>query len=143
MLEMLWTFMVVHPIFINVSIHLWILLTSRILVSCSLLPFCACFLIYFSCGNDTCGTYTLCLLVGTNAGIANGAILPFIILCACAFVHSYFFLTPNHEAPHFSTLFFLLRSFLGDFFITFSLFSNAACISSLVLLTLACGFSFW
>jgi hypothetical protein len=39
-----------------------------------------------------------------------------------------------------------LRSFPGDFAITFFLFSNVACIFSLVLLTLACGFcgfSFW
>jgi hypothetical protein len=43
-------------------------------------------------------------------------------------------------------MFFLLRAFLGDFATTFLLFSNVACISYLVFLTLACGFcgfSFW
>jgi hypothetical protein len=37
-------------------------------------------------------------------------------------------------------LFFLLKALLGDFVVAFLLFSNVDCISSLVLLTLACVF---
>jgi hypothetical protein len=33
-----------------------------------------------------------------------------------------------------------LKAFFGDFVVAFLLFSNVVCISSLVLLTLACGF---
>jgi hypothetical protein len=43
-------------------------------------------------------------------------------------------------------MFFLVRTLIGDSATTFLLFSNVACISSLILLTLAygfCGFSFW
>jgi hypothetical protein len=55
-------------------------------------------------------------------------------------VLSYFFLTPHLEVPPYSTLLFLFRAFLGNFVATFLLFSNVVYISSLVLLTLVCGF---
>ncbi len=115
--------------------------TSRNLVSCSLLIFCLCSLIYFSCGNDICGISAFCLPIG----IANGAILPFIIFLAITSMFSYSFLTPDLEAPPSSILFFLLRT-LGDFAAIFFLFSNVAYMSSLVLLTLVhgfCGLFFW
>jgi hypothetical protein len=49
------------------------------LVSCSLLTFCLCSLICFSCEDDIYGTSTLCLSTYTNVGIGDGAILPLII----------------------------------------------------------------
>jgi hypothetical protein len=59
---------------------------------------------------------------------------------------SYSFLTHDPKAPPSLTLFFLLKALFGDSVSTFRVFSNATYISSLVLLTLACGFygfSFW
>ncbi len=56
------------------------------------------------------------------------------------------FLIHEFEVAPSSILFFLLRTPLGDYVIIFLLFFNAAYISSLVLLTLDCGFygfSFW
>jgi hypothetical protein len=49
------------------------------LVSCSLLTFCLYSLICLSCGNDICGTSTLCLSTHTNVGIGDGACEPWII----------------------------------------------------------------
>jgi hypothetical protein len=58
---------------------------------------------------------------------------------------TYYFLTPNLEAPLSLALFFLLRALLKDYVAIFLLFSNATYISFLIPLTLAygfCGFSF-
>ncbi len=140
------------------------------LVSCSPLTFC---LYSFNClsyENVICGTSCLCSLrclsykyviygtsviclvaytiIGTThtiVGIIDGSILPFINFYALSYVLSYSFFTPKLEAFPFSTLFFVLKAFLGEFDVAFFLFSNVVCISSLVLLTLVggfCGFSF-
>ncbi len=69
-----------------------------------------------------------------------------ITLCALIFILSCSLLTPKPKAPPSLALFFLLRTFFGDYIVAFFLFSNATYISSLVLFTLAsgfCGFSFW
>ncbi len=113
--------------------------TFGILVSVSFI-FCLFFFIYFSYGIDICGASTFCLLTCTNVGIIDGALFPLIILWALAYVISYSFLAFDHEVPPSSTLLFLFKTLLRDFAITFLLFSNVTCISSLVLLTLVCGF---
>ncbi len=110
------------------------------LVSLSFLIFFLYSLICLSYGNNICGALTLCLLNYTNVGIANGSTFPFVIFWALNSVLSYFFLTPHLEVPPYSTLLFLFRAFLGNFVATFLLFSNVVYISSLVLLTLVCGF---
>lgn len=66
--------------------------------------------------------------------------LPFIILWPLPSMLSYFFFTLNPKVPPSSTLAFLFRALLGNFGTTFLMFSNATCISSLVFLTLVCGF---
>ncbi len=83
-----------------------------------------------------------CLLPKSNSPYSNSQ-LPWseiTHLCALKFVLSCSFFTPQPEAPPSSTLFFLLRAFLGKFVATFFLFSNVVCISSLVLLTLVGDF---
>ncbi len=146
---MLWTFMAVHPVFINVPICLWMLFylwNPSIMFFLGLCVYSLICLSCGSCGDDICGTSTLFLPSCMNVSIVDGAILPFIIFWTHAFVFSYCFLFLNLKAPPSLAFLFFLRSFPGDFAITFFLFSNVACIFSLVLLTLACGFcgfSFW
>ncbi len=92
---------------------------------------------------------TTCTIVDTGVttvGTANGSTLPLIIIYALKYVLSCSLFILEFEAPPSSTLFFLLRTILGEFAETFFLFSSAAYISSLVLLTLVgnfCGFTFW
>ncbi len=81
----------------------------------------------------------------TAIGTVNGSILPLIIFYALTFVLSCSFFTPKPKAPHSSTLFFFLRTFLGESIVVLFLLSSVVCISSLVLLTLVgglCGLSF-
>ncbi len=94
------------------------------LVSLSFLIFYFCFLICLSCKDDVCGVSTLYLLTCTNVSIVDGAPLLLIIFWALAFVISFFFLTPDLEAPPSSILFFLFRALLKDFVTVFLLFSN-------------------
>jgi len=110
------------------------------LVSFSFFIICLCSLIRLSCEDNIYDASALCLLACTNVGITNGATLPFIILWPLASVLSYSFLAPNPKVPPSSTLPFLFRTLLGNFATTFLMFSNATCISSLVLLTLVYGF---
>ncbi len=124
-------FVVVHPVFIYVSIRRGCSSTSGDLVSCSLFTFCLCSFICLSCGNDIYGILTLCLLACTNVGTTDGATLPLIIFWALASMFSYFFFILDHEAPPSSIMFFLLKTFLGDFVVVFLMFSNVVCISML------------
>jgi hypothetical protein len=66
--------------------------------------------------------------------------VPFIIFCAFESMLSFSLFTPKLEAPPSSTLFFLLRTFFGEFVATFFLFFSVIYISSLILLTLVSGF---
>ncbi len=139
-------------------------------MSCSLLTPQLCSCNCFSFGNVICGicclyspcclsygdviygtvgvyltTYTTSGTTLTTIGIANGSILPLIIFYAFKFVLSYSLFILQPKAPPSSTLFFLLKTFLGKSTTIFFLFFNALSISSLVLLTLAsglCGLSF-
>ncbi len=145
MLEMLWTFMAIHPVFINVPISLWMFLTLWNLGTILFFTFFLYSLIYLSCGDDIYGTSTFYLPISTN-GTIDGATLPLIIFWACASMLSCFFLTLDPKAPPSSILFFFLRALLGNFATTLFLYSNVTCISSLILLALTygfCGFSFW
>jgi hypothetical protein len=110
------------------------------MVSSSFLIFCFYFLICHSCGNNIYGASALCLPDYTNVGTTNGATFPLIIFWALASILSYSFLTPHLEVEPSSTLLFLFKALLGNFVITFLLFSNVAYISSLVCLTLVYGF---
>jgi hypothetical protein len=143
---MLWTFMVVHLVFINVPICQWIFLNlcyfSIMLSLDPLLLFLQLSLLW----NDIYGTFALYLPTCTSVDTTNGVILLIIIFWAHASIPSYFFLTLDHEAPPSSTLFFLLRGFLGDSIVAFFIFSIVIYIFFFILLTLACGFygfSFW
>jgi hypothetical protein len=81
----------------------------------------------------------------TIVSTVNGSTLPLIIFCAFKFVLYYSFVTLEPKVPPSSTLFFFLRTFLGESTVAFFLFSNAIYISSLVLLALVggfCGLSF-
>ncbi len=110
------------------------------LISLSFLIFCLCFLICLSYGVDICDASTFYLPTCTNVGIANGATFLLIIFWAFASMLSCSFLAPTPEVPPSSTLFFLFRAPLRNFVAIFLLFSNVIYISSLVLLTLVCGF---
>ncbi len=115
-------------------------------VSCYLLTFYLYSFCCRFCGDDIYGTSALCLPTYTNVGTANGGTLPLIIFWAHVFMLSCSFLTFDPKAPPSSALFLLLKALLKDSTTTFLLFSNAAYISSLILLTLAYGFyrfSFW
>ncbi len=104
-----------------------------------------CSLDYLSYGNVICGIIVVCLIACTTISTADGSILPLIIFYALKYVLSCSFYTPQLEAPPSLTLFFLLRTLLGEFDVAFFLFFSVVCISSLVLLTLAggfCGLSF-
>jgi hypothetical protein len=99
-----------------------------------------------SCGIIICDIYVICLVAYTIIGIANGSTLPLIIFCAFICVLSCSFFTPKHEALPSSTLFFLLRTFIGKYVASFFLFSNDVYISSPILKILVgglSGFSFW
>jgi hypothetical protein len=139
-------------------------------VSCSLFTSWLYSLNFLSCEDAICSTSSLCSLrcvsngisiygifvvylttctivdTGvTTVGTANGSTLPLIIIYALKYVLSCSLFILEFEAPPSSTLFFLLRTLLGEFAETFFLFSSAAYISSLVLLTLVgnfCGFTF-
>ncbi len=109
---------------------------------------CLYFFSCISCEHFICGTTTICLTAYTtisstltSIGNVDGSTLPLIIFCAFKFVLSCSLFIPKDDALPSSTLFFLLKTLLGDFVATFFLFSNATCISFLVLLTLACGFN--
>ncbi len=138
---------------------------SRKLMSCTLLTSCLYSLNCLSYGDVICGTsylYSLnCLSCGdviydtfviymaayttfgttrTIVGITNGSTLPLIIFYAFVYVLSCsLFILESKVLPS-STLFFFLKAILGEFAITFFLFSNVVYISSLVLLTLVGGF---
>ncbi len=133
--------MVIHLVFINVPIYLWILflnlLNLAIMLPLDLLPlfpnlsFLWRWYLWYLCILPPClyhcWHYKRCHH-------------PPHLFWTCAFVPSYFFLTHDPKAPPSSALFFFLKTLLGDCIITFLIFSNATYISSLVLLTLACGF---
>jgi len=94
---------------------------------------------FLSCGDvicDTCAVYlATCTIVGTTrtiVGITNGSTLPFIIFFAFTFVLSYSLFTLEFKAPPSSTMFFFLRTRLGEFATTFYLFSSVFYISCLV-----------
>ncbi len=113
------------------------------LMSCSLLTSWLCSLRYFFYGNVIYGSTGVCLatctIIGTTltvVGFANGSIMPLIIFCALKFILSCFLFAIELEAPPSSTLFFLLKTLLGEFVATFFLFFSVVYISSLVLLTL-------
>jgi hypothetical protein len=100
-----------------------------------------------SYGNVIYGTSIVCpatcIIVDTAHTIVNttdGSIHPFIIFCAFTSMLSCSLFTHNPEAPPSSTLIFFFKIFLGEFVVTFFLFSNVIYISSLVLLTLVGGF---
>jgi hypothetical protein len=143
---------------------------SESLVSCSLLISWLCSFSYLSCedaiyctlslyslncvsyGVSICGISVVCLATSaivvttlTIVGITDGSTLPLIIFCVLRFVLSYSLFTPKLETFPSSTLFFFLRTLLGEFATTFFLFSSVVYISSLVFKTLVsgfCGFSF-
>jgi len=102
---------------------------------------------YLYCGDVICGiaivfltTWTIGGTTFTIVGTTNGSTLPLIIFYALKFVLSCSLFIPKLKVRPSSTLFFLLRAFLGESVTTFFLFSNVVCIFSLVLLTLASGF---
>ncbi len=71
---------------------------------------------------------------------------PHHLMSPCFYALLFFLNFWSWNWVNFPQLFFLLKTFFRDFATTFLLFSNVACISSLVFLTLACGFcgfSFW
>jgi len=121
---------------------------SKNLVSCSLLTSWLCSLSFFSCGDViygisclyslscvSCGVgiygiFSICLVACAIVGTTNGSTLPFIIFCALKFMLSYSLSIPKLKVPPSSTLLFLLRTLIGEFAITFFLFSNVVCISS-------------
>ncbi len=121
-------------------------------MSCSSLASYLCSLNCFFCGYVICGislvcltTYTIVSTTLTTIGTIDGSTLPLIIFYALICMFSCSFLIPKVEAPPSSTLFFFLKTTLGEFVATIFLFSSVVCISSLVLLTLAnafYGFSF-
>jgi hypothetical protein len=83
--------------------------------------------------------YAIISTVITIVGTTYGSILPLKCILSC----SVFILEP--EAPPSSTLFFLLRTLIGESMATFFLFFSIIYISS-VFLTLTngfCGLSFW
>jgi len=101
---------------------------------------------YVSCGVVICGTSIVCMAACTIVGTTECSIFPLIIFYALTFVLSCSVFTPLCKVLPSSTLFFLLRTLLGEYVVAFFLFSNVVYISSLVLLTLVgglCGFSFW
>jgi hypothetical protein len=82
-------------------------------------------------------------IVGTGLtiiGTANGSTLPLIIFCALKFVLSCSLCTFKPKALPSSTLFFLLKTLIGESVIAFFMFSNVVYISSLVFKTLVSGF---
>ncbi len=167
---MLWTCSGFYPIFIYICIKVQMLLTLWKPCVMSSLTSCLCSLnclsygdvIYgttclysfscVSCGVVICGisivymaTCTIVNIALTNVGTTDGSIPPLIIFSAFRFVLSYSLFIPELEVPPSSTLFFLLKTLLGESVIAFFLFFCVVYISSLVLLTLAngfCGFSF-
>jgi hypothetical protein len=93
-----------------------------------------------SYGDVIYGTSVDYLVTYTTIGTTDGATLPLITFCALASVFFYSFLIHELEAPPSLAMFFFLRTFLGDYYATFFLFSSAIYISFLVLFTLADGF---
>ncbi len=92
------------------------------------------------------GIFVVCLVVCTTIGIArtivgiiDGSTLSLINFYAFTFVLFCSFFTPKHEALLSLILFFLLKSLIGEFVITFFLFSNVVHNSSLILST----FGWW
>jgi hypothetical protein len=92
-------------------------------------PCCLYSLSYFSYEDVICGTSKVCLVACTIVGIVNATTFPLIIFCAHASMLSCSFLALNPKAPPSSALFFLLRSFLGNFVVAFFLFSSVVYIS--------------
>ncbi len=90
------------------------------------------------CGAIICDISTICLIVYTIVGTANGSTLPLIILCSLTSMFSYSLFTLKLEVPPSSTLFFLLRALLEKFVVAF-FFSGVVYISS-VFLTVVNGF---
>ncbi len=115
------------------------------LMSCSSLTSYFYSLKYVSCGVVIYGTSIVCMAACTIVGTTECSIFPLIIFYALTFVLSCSVFTPLCKVLPSSTLFFLLRTLLGEYVVAFFLFSNVVYISSLVLLTLVgglCGFSF-
>ncbi len=92
---------------------------------------------------DTTVIYlTICTTSGTtfvNISIIDGCTLLLIIFCALKCVFSCCFFTLELEALLSSTLFFFLKTLLGEYDVAFFLLSSVVHISSLVLLALASG----
>jgi len=143
---MLWTFMAIHPIFINVPIRQWMLLdlwNPSIMLSLNPLPLFP--HLSFLWRWHLWYLYILPTYF-YQCWHCKWCRSPPIIFWALAFVLFCFFLTLDLEVPPSSAKFFLLRTLLGNFVAAFLLFSNVAYISFVVFLTLACGFfgfSFW
>ncbi len=154
---MLWTSNGLHPTFIYICIKVHMFFTLFTLMSCPLSTSWLYSFNYLFCGNVIYGTSSLCSLkcvscgvviygistvylascttIGTTltiVGTIDGSILPLIIFYVFKFVLSYSLFTLEPKAPPSSTLFFLLRAFLGKSTTTF-LYSSVVCISSLVL----------
>jgi hypothetical protein len=98
-------------------------------------------------GDVICGISIICLVACTTIsttftifGIIEGSTLPLIILFSLTYVLSYSFFTLDLKALPSSTLFFLLKSLLGESTLTFFQFSNVVNISSLGIFTLVNGF---
>ncbi len=116
------------------------------LISCSPLTSYLCSFSCLSYGNVNYGTSIVYLVACTIVGIAcnttsttNGSTLPRIIFCAFTFVLSYSLFISELNVPPSSTMFFLLRTFLGVY-CSLLFVLNVIYISSLVLLTLVDGF---
>jgi hypothetical protein len=85
-------------------------------------------------------TYTIVGITCTIFGITNGSILALVTFYALAYVFSCSLFTLESKALPSPTLFFLLIALIGEFVVTFFLFSSVVYISSLVFLTLVDGF---
>ncbi len=77
-----------------------------------------------SCGHGIYGTFVFYLATCTTIGTTDCSTLPLIIFYALPFMLSCSLFILELEAPPFSTLFFVLKTFLGESVIASFLFSN-------------------